>query len=156
MSINLKDEIELELVFIKKTVNDINGLIDLTSNRDLTIYDSAAAAMLLSQYYNGIENILKRIIKAKKLKQPTGEQSHVDLFNMFTQKKESQSDLPVLFPENIREGFVIIRRFRHFAHHGYAFNLDWELLLLGMKSVGFLYSEFRENIESYMEKQLYH
>ncbi len=51
----LIQEIKLELGFLNCTVSDINGLIEITKEKEATRYYIAAAAMLLSQFYNVIE-----------------------------------------------------------------------------------------------------
>ena len=59
----LREELEIELQYMQKTVEDVSGLLDLVSVRPASVYDRAAAGMLLAQFYNGTENILKRISK---------------------------------------------------------------------------------------------
>lgn len=145
-------DIAIELEYLDKTVKDIGGLLDITNNRENNVYDSAASAMLISQFYNGIENILKRIIKISNINLPIGGNSHIEMFLRFTEKNNT-TDLPILFTNNIIDGFTIIRRFRHFARHGYAYHIEWEKLKEGMLTVPGLYNIFKNNLENYIKKR---
>ncbi|MFH1050116.1 MAG: hypothetical protein V1779_04190 [bacterium] len=147
-------DVKIELNYLDKTSDDIICLINKTEEREINIYDTAAGSMLISQLYNGIENILKQILKFEKIPLPFGANSHIELFLMFTDERTIEN-LPILFTNDIINGFSILRRFRHFTRHGYAYDIDWDRLKLGMKTVEELYNKFKTNLNSYLQtKQL--
>ena len=59
----LREESGIEIQHMQQSVKDITELLDLVSNRVVTVYERAAAGMLLAQFYTGTENILKPISK---------------------------------------------------------------------------------------------
>jgi hypothetical protein len=60
-----------------------------------TVRENAAAAAFLAQFYNGIENILKRICRCHNVPLPTGDTWHTVLFQRFC--SPAYADLPLLF-----------------------------------------------------------
>jgi len=141
------EQIKLEITHLDETILYINGLLKRTKDREADIYEKAAASTFLSQFYNGIENIIKRILKSRNISLPKGDDSHLKLFEYYSYDK-NQHNLPVIFTEEIHEQFVILRRFRHFARHGYAFHLDWERLRLGLNSIEPIYCIFKINLSN--------
>ena len=147
----LREEIDIELENLTRCVNAVEELQRIATTREVTMYERAGAALILSQYYNGIENILKRICRASKSKMPTGENSHVELFELFVE--ERGAGFPVLFPPSIRQGYIELRRFRHYVHHGYAFQLEWERLTKGISTLRALFDEFRNRVENFLNEE---
>ena len=145
----LREELEIELQYMQKTVEDVSGLLDLVSVRPASVYDRAAAGMLLAQFYNGTENILKRISKYQGVPLPEGPSSHAILFKQFC--APPAGNMPCLFPESIEEPFIILRRFRHFVFHSYAFDLDWERLQIGLQIVEGAFSVFKTQVQSFLD-----
>lgn len=107
-------------------------------NQDLgkqapTIREKTAAAAFLAQFYNGIENILKRICISYEVRLPEGDNWHVTLFKMFS--SPSQSPLPTLFDDNLAEILAPYRRFRHVVFHSYGFQLEWNKMVHGIEEI---------------------
>jgi len=144
----LSREIDIELSHLEQTVVDIESLLTIVGNVIPSNIERAAAGTFLAQFYNGVENILKRICVAHKVAIPKGDQSHAELFSMFCD--EQGNELPMLFPLKIRGDFSILRRFRHFFYHGYSFQIEWERIIIGMRSLRGLFEEFRRNVTEYL------
>jgi len=144
----LREELELELSYLEETVDAVHGLLERTEDRDADIYDRAAASMFMAQFYNGVENILKRICTYHGVEMPPGERSHAQLFELFCHPP--QSPLPVLFPNSTEADFVILRRFRHFVRHSYAVQVDWYRLQLGMEALEGNLEVFTRQITDYL------
>jgi hypothetical protein len=74
--VDLREQIAVELNALEVTVNELLALQHDVAHRESTIRERAAAAAFLAQFYNGIENILKRISRYHNVPLPTGETWH--------------------------------------------------------------------------------
>ena len=74
----LREMIEIEYEKIEKV---INGLPDANRLSYLSELELAGVATFLHNFYNGIENILKRIFKSFNFDLPSGSSWHIDLLN---------------------------------------------------------------------------
>lgn len=75
----LIEEISIEKDYIKKTIK----LLDEALNRSKkSAIEISAIASFLHHRYTGMENILKRILKFKKVRIPSSASSHKDLLNV--------------------------------------------------------------------------
>lgn len=91
----LREEIAIELDALEVTVLELLALNQDLASREPSVREKAAAAAFLAQFYNGIENILKRINRYHNVPLPTGETWHTDLFQRFC--SPPHPDLPLLF-----------------------------------------------------------
>ena len=73
-------EIAIELELMDATVQELLALQRDAAERVLTVREKTAAAAFLAQFYNGVENIFKRISRFHGVPLPTGATWHVDLF----------------------------------------------------------------------------
>ena len=71
--IELHEEIAVELESMQMVVDELVALQKDMANREPTTREKTAAAAFLAQFYNGIENILKRIYRFYGVSLPTGE-----------------------------------------------------------------------------------
>lgn len=74
------------------------------------------AATFLHNIYNGIENILKQVLKAKKIRVPKSEIWHKKLLDLAV----SHGIISEQLSDELREYLA----FRHFFVHGYGFMLE--------------------------------
>jgi hypothetical protein len=86
-----------------------------------------AATSFMTQLYNGLENIMKRIAKYYNAPLPKGDDWHRALAELFLQPTETplNAPLPILFEGETALRVKEYRKFRHVAMHGYSFRLDW-------------------------------
>ena len=143
----LAEEIDIEFKFLDDTSNDITELIALVSDNEPNNIEKAAATQYLSQFYNGMENILKRIIKYKNIKLPISESWHSDLLQMFD--KNNPSAKISLFNDEIIETLNAYRKIRHVVRQGYSFQLDWQKLSIALNELPLLLSRFQKIIKDY-------
>jgi hypothetical protein len=142
MNQKLIDEIKIELSSMKIISKDIKTLIqEVGENQPTNIHKTALGGMA-AQFYNGIENILKRILKYNKINLPTGENWHLDLIDKFSD--ESKEILPLKFNEEMISKFNDYRRFRHYFFHGYSHNLNWDILKSGVEDIQTLLNDFEQ------------
>lgn len=111
-----RERIEAEYEAIEKTL----AALPQKPLSQLSELELAGVAVLLNNFYNGVENILKQIFKKRSISLPEGSAWHQDLINSAVNKNIISEDLA----KNISE----YMGFRHFVAHGYAFNLKPERL----------------------------
>jgi hypothetical protein len=119
----LREEIAVELEAIESTVNELQSLQRDVADRKPTVREKTAAAAFLAQFYNGVENILKRLSRFHNIAIPSGETWHVELFQLYC--SPIKPNLPILLDKAISIALAPYRRFRHVAFHGYGFQLEW-------------------------------
>ncbi len=145
----LGEEIAVDLEALEATVNELEALRRDVAGREPTVREKTAAAAFLAQFYNGIENILKRISRYHDVPLPTDETWHVELFQRFC--LPSHPDLPALFDEALAPALAPYRRFRHVAFHGYGFQLEWSRMSAGVTSVQNVFSQLKASLSDYLE-----
>lgn len=77
---DLREEMAIELELMDATVQELLALQRDAAERELTVREKTAAAAFLAQFYNGVENIFRRISRFQGVPLPTGATWHVDLF----------------------------------------------------------------------------
>ncbi len=102
----------------------------------------------MAQFYNGIENILKRISHYHSIPLPKGDLWHVELFKRFC--SPVYKNLPLLFDKTLALQMATYRKFRHVVFHGYGFQLDWERMKEGIEHIDQVFSEFKIKLSEYM------
>ena len=147
--VELREEIAVELEAMDMTVNELLALKQDVAGRDPTVRENTAAAAFLAQFYNGLENILKRISHFHNVSLPTGETWHVELFQRFSEP--AYPDLPQLFDEGLAAALAPYRRFRHVAFHSYGFQLDWNRMSEGINNVQNMFNQIKDNLSAYLQ-----
>ncbi len=140
----LHEELSSELDLMEVTVQELIALRRDVADREPTNREKTAAAGFLAQFYNGVENILKRICRFYNVSLPKTETWHIDLFTRFCQP--SQEPLPTLFDETLALDLTGFRKFRHVVHHGYGFLLDWQRMAEGIDKVEDVFVRFKANV----------
>jgi hypothetical protein len=146
---DLIEQLNTELEYLDTTITNIIVLRDSISNNEPDIVQKAAMNQFISEFYNGIENILKRICKYSKVTIPHGGDSHINLFNFFIINNNEK--LPVLFNSDIENEFIKIRKFRHFVIHGYSFKVEWSYLKDSVNSIDNIYQKFKKNVLEFIK-----
>ena len=144
----LREEIGIEFDALQTTVNELLALQRDLSERTPTLREKTAAAAFMAQFYNGVENILKRTSRHCGVSLPTGETWHVDLFQRFC--LPSHPDLPVLFDARLALALAPYRRFRHIVFHGYGFQLDWDRMSEGVAGIQDVFLQFEQSVAEYL------
>lgn len=142
-------EVELELDNIKLILEELSNVVTNLKHEEPDLILKAATSSFMAQYYNGIENILKRITKYFNIPLPKTESWHYELFTYFCEPPQSM--LPVLFDSGIKAEINELRKFRHRVHHGYSFTLDWNDLLIGANSVLNTFVSFSKNVSAFLD-----
>jgi hypothetical protein len=146
--IELREEIAVELDAMEMTVDELMALQRDIAKREPTTREKSAAAAFLAQFYNGLENIFKRLYRYHGIELPTGETWHVELFQSFC--SPGHSDLPQLLDEDLAAALAPYRRFRHVAFHSYGFQLDWSRMADGVANVENIFKKIKSSLSKYL------
>ncbi|OGB87126.1 hypothetical protein A3H38_00525 [candidate division WOR-1 bacterium RIFCSPLOWO2_02_FULL_46_20] len=114
-----KEYCEAEFENIDATVAEL-VLITEPGKAAYSTADLAAMATFIHNIYNGIENILKRVLTLKKKQTKEGAAWHKDLLKTSVKADIISPDLCSILAKYLS--------FRHFFIHGYGFTLKWEAL----------------------------
>lgn len=142
---NLTEEIEIEFESLETAVNELVKLRNDVGEEEPSMRELTAASAFLAQFYNGLENILKRFYKFFNKPLPVGADWHIILFRSFCDPPEGR--LPMLFPKEIEKQLIPYRKFRHVVHHGYGFQIDWERIKPGIDEITIIFSKISKSIK---------
>jgi uncharacterized protein YutE (UPF0331/DUF86 family) len=101
-----KEKIEATLKALQKTLR----------RKRRTFVELAAIATCLHNFYSGMENMLKRMLKYLKIPLPDSATSHKDLLDLVVAQK--------IISQELSETLDEYRTFRHFFVHGYGILLS--------------------------------
>lgn len=108
-----------------------------------------AMGTYLMNFYNGIENILKRISKEYYLTMPKGGGWHKELLILSSNPPEGKG---AIFNQSIVERLSPYRNFRHRFVSGYGFQLKGEKMLELIDNVALLWSDIKKAISDFWDK----
>ena len=145
----LKEELSIELESMDVVVKELLSLIKDISNREPTIREKTAAAGFLAQFYNGLENILKRISRFYEIPLPVGDTWHIELFRRFC--SPPYPTLPLLFDDDLALTLSPFRKFRHVVHHGYGFQIDWDRMKEGISEIENIFLQIKSILSDYLK-----
>ena len=94
----------------------LDNLKDAMGRKKRATIELAAIATFLHNIYNGIENILKQVLKAKGTEIPKSDTSHKDLLDLSVSNG--------IIPEKLSDQLYEYLTFRHFFVHAYGFMLE--------------------------------
>ena len=105
---------------------------------DLSELELAGAAALLHSFYNGVENIVKQILRSRGIALPTGDSWHKELLETAHRAGVLSSETSLAVREYLA--------FRHFFAHAYAFDLDSERLTPLVANLNDVDTAFRRDL----------
>lgn len=110
-----------------------------------------AAASVILNIYNGIENIFKQITKYYGIPLPVSPEWHITLMNWYAAGETRPFlHLPILIPPKEHETVTNLRKFRHVVMHGYSFTLDPERVFKAIAMLPSLYHAFQSEVEIFL------
>jgi hypothetical protein len=145
----LKEELSIELESMDIMVNESLSLINDIRDSEPTVREKTAAAGFLAQFYNGLENILKRISRFYEVPLPVGDTWHIELFRYFC--SPPYPPLPLLFDDALASAIAPFRKFRHVVHHGYGFQIDWDRMKEGISLIEDVFFQIKSKLSEYMK-----
>lgn len=132
---DLREEISAELENVNQVVEELAKIKDLSMVSSLEL---AGVATLLHNFYNGAENVLKRVVldRGKSVSQGMG--WHRELLNTASESG--------IISESMKDALGRYLAFRHFFVHGYALDLRVNRMAPLVKNVSSVYRQFSEEI----------
>ncbi|MCW3128828.1 MAG: DUF86 domain-containing protein [Methanophagales archaeon] len=121
----------------------LQALKEALERKEKTVVELAAIATFLQNAYNGIENILKRVLKYVGISVPLSESWHKDLLDLSVDRQIISSELSRRLDE--------YRAFRHFFIHGYGIMLDKEKLMPLAENLPDLWKDFESELETFFK-----
>ncbi len=138
----LKEYCEAEFENIDTVLVELYSVIRQEKD-DYSTAELAAVATFIHNCYNGIENILKRILSLKNIKTKDAPTWHKDLLK--TALDEG------IIPNDLYETLSNYLSFRHFFVHAYSFNIRWDELKPLADNLPETLKEFKTAIYAYLE-----
>jgi hypothetical protein len=125
--LRLKDIVETELALMHEVVKELSALhAEVREGRAPDLRVVTLAAAFLQQFYNGVENILKRFLQFHGVTVADGPSFHRNLLDAFAEP--AAPPLPGLLDAALYEELDAYRKFRHASRHAYTIHLDWSRL----------------------------
>jgi hypothetical protein len=118
----LKKQIETERSQLHRILETHQSLLERCRKAKPTADELAALAAILHAFYNGVENIFKRIAVALDGGAPQGEFWHSELIERMATPSKKR---PALLSEAMNERLQEYLDFRHVFRHAYTFDLKW-------------------------------
>jgi len=137
----LKEKIEAEYENIDKLISELPVKDNLPF---LQFLELAGVATILHNFYNGMENILKLLLKEKNIPLPEGVSWHKELLKLAVQHKIISESTMFKLGEYLA--------FRHFFSHAYALDLYAEKLEPLVENIRETYSDFKKDILYFLER----
>ena len=116
----LQKDLAFELGQIRKELAVLDRIMGTRKRLGKDEIKVRAAASSLQSVYNGIEGMLRMMLKSRKIEQPHGMDSHSRLLGLASSNGIISEELE----NKLRE----LMTFRHFYRHSYGFMIDDELM----------------------------
>ena len=128
-----KEYVEIALVNLENAM----------ARQEKTVIELSAIATFLHNIYNGIENILKQILKAKNIEIPKSPTWHKDVLNSAVENG--------IITETLSDELYEYLTFRHFFVHSYSFMLEEAPLTELGSNISNIWRNFLLEIEKYYQ-----
>lgn len=145
----LREDVFDEESAIKETIERLHKVRDQFNSQSRDYCTEPAMGTYLMNFYNGIENILKRISKEYYLTMPGGESWHKELLT--SSFKPPEGKMPI-FNQDIVNRLHSYRNFRHRFISGYGFQLKGEKMLELVDNIESLWNDIRKAISDFWDK----
>lgn len=140
----LKEDILFEQTQLDVVVQKISEI-----KKDAAEVNIAAVAVYLMNFYNGVENIMKRCAKEYYKKNLKGDDWHKQLLQQSC--LEVNNKIP-LFNKEIVDGLYNYLSFRHFFIHGYVFKLKKEKMEPLLSDIDELWQKIKNQLAEFVNK----
>ena len=144
----LKEDVLREKNLINETLTKLDKIISV---RDADLQEDMkrpAIGTYLMNFYNGVENIIKRISREYYGRMPKGESWHQELLMQSCNPPEGK--VPIL-TEEIVDRLHKYRGFRHIFVSGYGFKLSLERMTKLIDDVTPLWTDIKKAIDEFFD-----
>ncbi|MGH9448850.1 MAG: hypothetical protein ACRD3O_24505 [Terriglobia bacterium] len=119
----LRKQVALEREQLHRLLEAYRPLVERCAASPPTPIEASALGAMLHSFYNGIENMFKRIAEKLDGGAPGGEFWHRELLDSMSVPGETRS---AVISEQLAESLDDYLTFRHLFRHAYTFNLRWD------------------------------
>jgi hypothetical protein len=142
-------KIEFEIAQIDRLLDETSPLLKLANNKTPDMIETAALGLFLHSFYNGIENIIKFIMRDKYRKLPSSNKWHKELLDLCFVKDNKQNEL---FSDQLKSVLDDYLSFRHFIRNTYSFKIKWERMEHLILNIHNNWNDIKGEIENYIGK----
>ena len=146
----LRTEIEAILGDLERVVEEIERLLRDLGSSEPIYKDRAAMGAFLHNFYNGIENVLKRIAEEIDQSVPSGSEWHRALLRRMAKGVEGLR--PAVLKAETVEKLLPYLGFRHFFRHSYTFEIDWEKVKPLAVNARAVLEVFKDDLKRFLDK----
>jgi len=115
-----------------------------------SVWDRRAAASVLHECYNGIENVFKRVATLVDRSVPAGPQWHSDLLLQVTAPGGGARNRPPVITRDLSQRLREYMSFRHVARVVYAHEFDWDRIRPLLNGLPDVIRQFSTEIEVFL------
>lgn len=138
---NLKTRLDIELSLIAQNLAELPASRSCTG---LSTLELAGVSSLLHSFYNGVEKMLKDILKANNLPVPEGANWHRDLLQLAVREH--------LITGETGQALATYVAFRHFFVHAYALDLDAERLDALLENIDAVFDQVKQDLAQFLKE----
>ena len=139
------DRLSEEIAIEEKSIETTLKLLEETLNRPgQSAIEFSAIGSFMHHCYTGMENIIKRILKFRKVKIRDSVSSHKDLLNIAVHEN--------LISQDLSDKLDKYRGFRHFFTHAYGFMLEEEKLRPLASNLSKAWEQFKQEIDNTLDQ----
>ena len=143
------ERLKKDIVFEESQIDVVIEKIEKLKKEEITEVHAAALATYLMNFYNGIENIMKRCAKEYYKKMPREDDWHKKLLQLSS--SHGNGGKITIFSTDAVDRLYSYLIFRHFFIHGYGFKLDWEKMRSLVENAGKLWTEIKKQLAEFMD-----
>jgi hypothetical protein len=121
----LRNQLEIERHLLRRLLDEQRSLVSECRTRAPTNAERTILAATLHAFYNGVENVFKRIAAEFDGGVPGGPSAHRDLLDAMARPGTNR---PRVISDDLRDALDPYLDFRHLFRHAYTFNIQWELM----------------------------
>jgi len=149
MNKNTIVKVEFEVSEIDLLIDETMPLLKLAHTQTPDHIETMALGLFLHSFYNGVENIMKLIVRDQKGKITPSSKWHKDLFDLcFDQNEEAIG----LFSNNLKDTLFEYLRFRHFIRNAYSFRIKWERMASLVLNIYQNWDDIKNDIRAFLKK----
>jgi hypothetical protein len=142
-------KVEFEVLQIDKLLNETTPLLKLVHIKTPDTVETAALGLILHSFYNGIENIIKSVIKEKNGKLPSSIKWHKELLDLCFIKTD---DHKALFSDKLKIILDDYLSFRHFIRNTYSYKIKWERMEYLVLNIDKNWNDIKTEIVNYIKQ----
>lgn len=144
----VREQVDLERANIDTLFAAYRELVQKVATLPPDFIELSALATMLHSFYNGVENIFKRIAAGIDHDVPSGATSHAALLTMMANPAPHR---PSVISKAMQDRLSAYLSFRHVYRHAYSFQLDWEKMGDMVLQSEATWQELQRELEQFFE-----